>query len=165
MTLNTRLDFYRQIEEILLENDGLITPELEKLIEEIDINVQEKVDAYMAVLDRNKVDAEFFTQRAEKFYNVAKGKKLTIDRIKDRLKNLMLEHGKNELLGTEERFLLKPTKPRLLVDEKFVPQNFFMEVKTIEPDKELIRQALEAGHAVSGCELQPSYSITKYVRK
>lgn len=164
-TLNELLDLSRELESKLIDSGGLFTPEIEALVTTLDVSLPEKIDSYAMVIDRIESNAEWFAQQAEKYALIEKGLKKSSEGIRQRLKELMLANSMDELLGDIERFKLSPSKPKLIVNDDLVPDNYLMETRTITPDKDAIREALGKGEAVQGCKLEPTFALRRFVRK
>jgi hypothetical protein len=165
-TLNELLDLSREIENRLIEADGLITPDIEALTNILDVSLPEKIDGYAIVIDRMEANAEWFKAQAYKYALVQKGLERASENIRTRLKEIMIQREVADLAGNTERFKLSPSKPRLLIgDETKIPTQFLIETKTISPDKDAIRAALTKGDKVESCVLEPSFSLRRYVKK
>lgn len=147
------------LDELLLESGGDITDEqtdaivMEWMVEIVN-DVKNKVDGYEHKQTYLKQSADRLHQYADKFYNAAKSMDKISDSLKTRLKNLMIDHGKNELVGNMFVFKLSQSKPSVLItDESSIPVELIDTVVTTKPNKERIKTMIEAGIEVKGASL------------
>lgn len=85
------------------------------------------------------------------------GLKLQAEELKNELKDLL---GGKKLETPELTIAFRKTTSVAITDESKLPA-WMIRTKTVkEPNKDLIRQALDDGHAVSGAELRTNLSVT-----
>lgn len=154
------------LHDLLIECDGEITDaEAEAAIDgwlaEMQTALETKVDNYCALIreyesraDARELEAKRLMVGAGAYNNNAK-------RLKGRLKGFLELHGIARL--ETERFLLSVQrnggKAPLVVPERWeqepasAPEAW--QRRVIQLDKEAIREALEAGEQVDGCEIAP----------
>lgn len=155
-----------QIEKLLAESEGEITPDLEKAIIVLNENMPTKVDSYAHILGKLDLDAKYWESEADKYYKMAKGCKTLKDRIREQLKFYLSENHDVPLKGNTHEFKLKKSTPSLKIDREQLDLSYFMIIpESIEPDKDKIRDALKAGIDVNGAELLESWALTTVLRK
>jgi hypothetical protein len=167
-TLNEILQLTNLVTQKLLENSGLITPEISKLLDITEQGLPSKVDAYSAVLDRIEMDAGYFNEKAKEYRNASSQLSDAAVRLKARMKEAMITNGLLEIKGNDERFVLSPGKSAVeVVDQTIIPAKFKSEKITVETviDKDALRAELEKGALVKGVELRPVFSLRRYINK
>lgn len=151
------------IEQKIAEAGGELTPELEAALSNVDLSLAEKVEGYAHVIDRLESVSKYWNDKAEELYNVASGCANAAKRIKERLKQGMVEMSKEEVFGESIRYKLTPTKGSLVIsDASKIPDEFLMVETKKVPDKEKIRTALESFASVPGASLEGGYQLRKY---
>ena len=147
-----------QLHQLIDENDGELTPELEAQLEITTIGRQEKVTGclYIAREFRNK--ALFVKNEAKRLLEIAKQYDNTADKLEQNVLNSIINIGpvKTDFMSVTVR----RTKAVNIVDDKEVPEEF-CRVK-YEPNKTAIKEALDNGMEVPGAEIVENFSL--YVR-
>lgn len=160
-TLNELVSQAAQIEELLINSNGEITPELEAMILNVDFNLPQKLDNYSLLIERMKMVSEFYKSRAEKLLLIAKSCGEVEKRCKENLKNAMQTLGVDELKGVDIRFKLQKAKDKLILDETVPVEDRFLRVEYVV-DKTKITEALKQGEDVKGAHFEPSYYVREY---
>jgi hypothetical protein len=165
-TLHSLVQQAQAIEAAIVEVGGELSPELEKLLENLDLTIAEKLDGYSFIMDRFENEAAFFRTKADTFARVSKGLLLFQDKLKERVKLAMVAMGKDEVKGNEVRFKLSNSAPKLVIEnESMLPAAYQKIVQTVVPDKEKIREDLSIGLSVEGCKLVNGKSLRSYINK
>lgn len=161
-TLMVLVNEAMNLEKMMIESGGEITPEIEAALAVKEVSLPEKVDGYSYILDRMSDMEEHFKARAEFFKEAAKHCKAAHERLTYNIKYAMQEMGTNELQGHDVRFKLAPTQGTLAIqDEEMVPVEFKKEIITTEIDKKALKEALVKGE-VPGATLTPGFSLRTY---
>lgn len=151
-----------QLEKMLIEAGGEITPEIEALLTVKEVNLPQKVDNYSFILERMKSAEAFYKERSELFSSAARAFKNAQATLKERLKMAMHEMGVDELSGEEIRFKLSKSKPSLVIDElAAIPTEYFEQVVQNELQKDKLTEDLKIGE-VPGAHLEDSFSLRSY---
>lgn len=90
--------------------------------------------------------------------------KETRDRAKSIIKNEMVTIGNHEMLGNMFRALCHESEPKLIVDETYLPKDFYRIVQDAVPDKDMIKSYLKKGYQIPGCRLEPVHRLTLRVK-
>lgn len=150
------------LEQKLLESQGETNPEIEALLVVEAELLPAKVDNYSLFMNRCKAVEQFYLERADFFYKVAKQLSNVQDQLNTNIKIAMQTMGVDELSGKDVRFKLQGVKAKVvIVDETLIPEDYKKEVIKYEIEKERLRGDLEIG-AVPGARLEKSYSLKTY---
>lgn len=149
----------------LIENEGEITPELEERLNQIQIDLPEKVDAYIFIMDALEAQESLYKKKADFFSTLARAHGNTREKIKGRVKYLMQESKRDEICGNDYRFKLSPSKPALKINPDLIPAKFTREQVEIVIDKPAIEKAIVAGEEVPGAHFETSVSLRIYANK
>lgn len=164
-TLLRRAEEKRALYQLIQEAGGEIGPILDQWESEITTNLKEKADNCNSLIESIELEESYFREKSKQCSEVARTLANARERLKDRIKYVMISTGVNEIEGNEIRFKLSNTKPALVLDEATLPVSWKMEIITIEPDKERIRAALEQGEFIPGATLKESHALRVYINK
>ena len=149
------------IQEELESLDGQeLTPELElkllELMSNLDETAQEwhrKVDNYCKLIASLNASAKARKAESDRLKELAGLDQLKADRLKDRLKDSLKLRDQSKVKTTLFNLsVCKNSRPSLTIPEvENLPDEFTKLVK--EPDKEAIKEALESGQEIEGCQL------------
>jgi hypothetical protein len=158
-----------RIDELLVETDGEIVPEIENLMQELTRVETEtlpaKVDAIRGVIDRSNSLSDRYAEYEALYYRLKKGHQNVVERLKSWVKVNMQERGLREMVGHHFSYRIARTQASLEVNPKELPDEYFIETVTRVPDKDRIRFHLEQGVVVPGARLIESYALRASVKK
>lgn len=161
-TLVTLVTEAAAIEQALIESGGEIGPELEALIPKIEGDLALKVDSYAYLIDRMKMNCEFYKQKAKDLTDLAKKCEAFSERLQDNMTFSMLSLGKDELNGNEFRYKLQKSESAKILDEKAIPAEFQVIKVTETPDRVAIKNAIKEGREVPGAALEVKVKAQRY---
>lgn len=166
-SLHDLVAYSNHLVEILISQDeGDTSEEVVQTLVSLENQIANKVDSYVYVTDRLKVEAEYMKEKAKEFSNAARVLTNAADRIKLRVKEVMRESDMTEIKGEDFRLKLTPTKPRLVLgDMEDIREDYKVEVIVKQIDKDKIVEALMAGLEVEGAHFEESFALRKYVNK
>lgn len=155
------------LESLLLEAEGDLTnPALEEWMTINEENMAGKIDAYKHMMDHMEAGIEYFKQKAIEAVQARKIYENQIERMKERLRFTMTELTTSELIGTDYRFKLSKTKPKVIItDDQKIPVCYLTEKLEYTPNKEAIKIAIEKGEIIQGAHLEENYSLKPYFNK
>lgn len=164
-TLSNLIYEANELAQALIESEGQITEELEKLLLKNEQNLAQKVDSYAYCLTRLETENKYWKAEADRLNKVADSFKMAKERLKERLKAYLLETPNHQIQGQLNTFKLAKSKPSLKVNIDQVPDEYKILVSTVEIDKDKIRESLTLGQNVPGAELIESYSLKSSVNR
>lgn len=148
------------IETMLLESQGELTPEIETALTVSGSDMAEKVDSYSYIIDRFAALEMHYKSKAEFFSAISK----QCDNVQKRLKNnvqfAMQSLGKTELLGEDIKFKLSSTSGSLFItDEEMVPVEYKTEKMVTTINNKSVKDDIAKGKVVPGAEIKPGFSL------
>lgn len=163
-SLVTLVDETAKLESALIESNGEVTEEIEKMLEIKDIQLPEKVDNYALMIDRMDMLATFYKQKADVFIKLNKLANQVADRCHTNLKNAMLKMETTELNGFDIRYKLVNSNHACVIDDESKLDGAYKisEVVT-KVDKKRLVEDLKLGVPVEGAHLEQGQSLRKYV--
>lgn len=148
------------IETMLLESQGELTPEIESALSVNETDMAAKIDSYSYILDRFAALEKHYYDKANFFVEVAKRCGSVQERLKNNVKYSMQALGKTELLGEDIKFTLKPTAGSLnIIDEEMIPVSYKSEKLVTEINKKTLKDDIAKGAVVPGAEIKPGFSL------
>lgn len=150
------------LERILEESGGELTPEIEAELSQLDLQTAAKLDGYYAFMERCKTIGGLWESRAQEMQKIAKAHYTVAERLKDGIQYAMSTMGVQEIVGNFKRAKLQPTKGRLVIDEKLLPEEYKLQVIATVPDKERIREKLEMFEEIPGAKIEGGQSVRFY---
>lgn len=163
-TLKDLLATSNELTQQLVESGGEITPEIDAQLMVMTDHLPDKVDSYEFVMRRLGHEEEYWSARAEEAARIAKSCKAAAERLKERVKYLMLEHGVNELKGNDSKIVLQNSTPKLVIDESKLPAKYWITETVSKPNKPLIRQQM-ASEEIPGVVLEPTTALRTYANR
>lgn len=152
------------IELMLLENGGELTPEVEKQLEILDVATPVKIDNYFSLMERFDALKAVFKKKSEDMAQISKSYDAANERLKYNLREAMGIAELDELKGNDYRFKLCDSPPAVIIEnEDAVPSAYKVVTQTTKIDKKRIGEDLAIGVPVPGCSLSRSRSLRKYI--
>lgn len=142
---------YRAIENILAENGGDLTPELETLLNITEENRDEAVKSIFYLMSEKEDEVEALKTRIEKLSEIKKRKEITMNSCKKSLETAVMQFG--ELSVDEFKLKTRISKSVNVYDEDKLPKEYLTEKISYVPDKKAIGEILKKGEFVNGAEL------------
>lgn len=141
----------QRIFEVIEENDGELTPELEEELDITNKNFKDKIEAYCQVLTIYNSDVECCKNEKDRVNSIQKVKKNTIERIKQRLLEAVEQFG--EIGKTGNKVIETPTRKLFTKDIKSVEENELRKTKLTQYVINFIRELQQQGILELGEEI------------
>jgi hypothetical protein len=146
----------------IAENGGEITPELDAMLVEVELDVATKVDNYALVLERFKFEQDHWKAKSDFYRKLAKAAERVQDRLTDAIKQVALARGTDEVKGVDYRFKLVRQKDAVDVNEDVLPRDYKKAVTEWVPEKERILQDLDLGLEIPGAVRREVFGLRTY---
>ncbi len=166
-TLRSLVEISHEIIRKLTDSEGLITPEIEALLEVRDIHLPGKIDGYSIAMDRLQLEEDYWDKKAKALQAAADSFSAARGKLKANIKAAMNSLEVDELKGEAYRFKLSKLKPKLVLDKSKIPEEYQQTIVTTthEPDKEKIELALLENKFVDGAKYEDVSSLRIYINK
>lgn len=145
--------------EMMIIEGGGASPEIEAELRSLTTNI----DLSAELIEQCESRSDYFRKKAAFFASVAKNFERAESYMRQMIKDDMIAHNITELLGTDVRFKLSNSKPKLVIDEATLDQAYIMHVP--QPDKRKIEEALSLGLEVPGAQFEEVKALRSYVNK
>jgi hypothetical protein len=148
VTLQQIGEEFADLDRLLEESGGELTPAIEERLAQVSLAEREKVDAYIGYVKSLEADAQAAKSLADELLAKAKTKMARAEFLKGRVEGYMILQGRDELAGTIWKFAFQKNggkAPVVLGSEN--PDDFpDLCVRTVRSiDREAVRTLLEAG--------------------
>jgi hypothetical protein len=160
MNLSEILHQLADIEIMLIESKGELSPEDEGKLKLFTESLTEKVDGYKHFFDRIEMSINYWKGKENEAYEIRKALEKNLENAEEHLKQVMLHKQVRELVGDSYIFKLSPTKGRVeVIDEAMAKELYPREKITVTVDAERLRQDLENGIDMRCGKIIQTYSL------
>jgi len=155
-----------EIERIIIESEGELTPDVEQALAVSEITLPDKVEGYHNILERVELMTEHYKRQAEFFAKLKKSCENFEKALKENIKTAMRITKTDEIQGNTIVYKLCPSTPSLVVfDKEALPAEYKKQVVETVVDNKRIKEHLSAGLSVDGARLDPTDSLRKFGKK
>jgi hypothetical protein len=144
-------EVYNEIEN----NGGEMTPELEQSLEITEAERLTKGEGYVYVIKQLRSQSDMIKSEIKRLQELAKRYENSADKLSDTLLQSVVAHG--QIKTAFVTISSRKSKSVSITDESLLGAEF-MRIKT-EPNKTLIKEALDAGKEVAGALIVENYSL------
>jgi hypothetical protein len=132
-----------------------MTPELEATLEITEAERLTKGEGYVYVIKQLRSQSEMIKSEIKRLQELAKRYENSADKLADKLLQSVVAHG--QIKTAFVTISSRKSKSVSITDESLLGAEF-MRVKS-EPNKTLIKEALESGQEVAGALIVENYSL------
>lgn len=144
--------------EMLEENGGEITPEIEQMLAINAENFVAKAEGYAEVITKYAHISANAAERIKQFQTIKKIADNAERRMKERLQQAMEEYGLTKVECGLRKLSLRTSQAVEISDEAKLPNEYIKVATSV--DKSALRADLMAGVVVEGAELKTNKSLT-----
>lgn len=164
VSIRDMTNLFTEIYGLIAEADGEISEENQTKLEALYNKAATKVDSADFIIEKYSHDAEYFKQMAKRYTSMARQCETVVDRVKDRVIQMMQAANVSEIQGASVRAKISDTKGEIVIDDPSKLPASCVIVKT-EPNKVAIRVAIESKKEVPGAHIKINKSLRFSVRK
>ena len=149
---------YKEIQEIIEENEGIIPEDLEKKFEELCSDRTKKIENIIKFIKNLELYSKTAKNEAEKLQDKSKSAQKKADYFRNLL-TIVLGEG-NKWKSTIASVSWGSSSSVEIIDEKLIPENYVQKVVEEKIDKIAIKAAINSNIDVPGAKLNTS----KYIK-
>jgi|SRR5665647_324994 len=144
---------YLKLQE-LIESGEMTEEELQDTLDSIDDAIEVKADGYARIIKMLDGNINTLKTEIERLNSRKNGLEMNADKLKETLKQAMIETGKEKIKTDLFSISVANNPPAVKVtNEALIPKEYFV-VKTTESlNKTLLKDILKSGQTVEGAEL------------
>lgn len=149
-----------QINAMLEDSEGEITPEIEELLAINDQNLTMKAGQYRNAIMNNNMEIEAAKAEIKRLQSYCKAKERDNDIMSQRIKDAMTLRSMKEIKidgGVGGRFSFRTSKQVVVDDETKLPDTCFVTKR--ELSKTAIKDAIEAGTELEGAHIEEKQNL------
>lgn len=150
---------YLQLAEILKDNGGELTEELEHALSINKENLTTKATNYAFVIKDMQHESDILDAEIERLQGMKKVRDNSVERLKFAIDNAMKLYGVEEILLPNLKINFRKSTSVKITDETKLPKKFIKKTATEAVDKKSILEALKSGEKVRGAELSPNKKL------
>lgn len=150
---------YKQLESILIENEGELTPDLEQALQINQDQLQAKGISYGYVIKSIEAESDIIDTEIKRLTQLKKVRDNAVERLKTTLKQAMEMYGVLELKTPTLKISFRKSESVEIIDMDLLDKKYIT-VKTTEmPNKTEIKEALKRGEVIEGAELRTNNNL------
>ena len=148
-----------EINRMLEENGGELTPELEEALLITEENLNQKAEGYCKAIAIYNGQAATLDEEIKRLTAKKKVAENAVARMKDALKATMNVLELDKINAGTFTISTRKSKSLEVLDEALIPEKYKETVTTIKVDKNAIKDAIKNGVNIDGVELRENKSI------
>lgn len=160
MTLYDIAAEQQHILDILEENGGELTPELEEALALTAENFENKAEGYIEAIAKYRDLQEAAAERIKKMQQTKKTAENCEKRLKERLLFAMGIFGESKKEVGIHKLSVRNNVSVGIEDESLLPECYIKTTTVTAPDKAAILTALKEGQVIPGASLETNQSLT-----
>lgn len=141
---------YIELTELLIENGGELTPELEERLAINSEQIEQKGRGYGFVIKQLANDIKTIKEEKKRLDSLLKSRENASKRLKEVLTNAMNLHDITEIKTETLNINFRNSKKIVVEDINLLDKDFQNYKEVITADKEMIKIAIESGESVIG---------------
>lgn len=148
----------QELNNLLEESYGELTPELEQALELNLDNFSAKAEGYVKAIKNYKAESDAIAEEIKRLQEKKKVCENAVNRMKTALSTSMYIFGMNKVQAGLFKISLTTSKAVNIIDENAIPE-YYKRVK-YEVSKTDIKKAIESGETIEGAEIVENKSVT-----
>lgn len=149
----------RELWDKIAEQEGELTEEDIQALENLNIAKDEKVKGYGVIIREIMSDINNVNQEIERLKKIEKRLQSKADWLSSTLSRFMHDNEMPEYKSLEVNITFRPSKQLRIEDESKLAKKWFKTEKVTKVDKQAIKDFINAGGKVKGCEIISKQNI------
>lgn len=150
----------------IASNGGELDDASEQMLKNLEHDLIKKASSVVFIKERLEHESEYWRQKAKTYSKIAQSCEKAADRLKESIKAAMLASDLTEIQDGDRLIKLTKSNPKLVIDDiNDIPDLYKHQIVSIEPDNEMIKNALKSGAAIPGARLENSPQLRVYNAK
>lgn len=150
---------YLQLAEILKDNGGELTEELEQALTINKENLTTKATNYAFVIKDMQHESNILDAEIKRLQGMKKVRNNSVERLEFAIDNAMKLYGVEEILLPNLKINFRKSTSVKITDSAVLPKKFIKKKTTESVDVASISAALKAGEKVKGAELSTNQNL------
>ncbi len=150
---------YKQLESILIENEGELTPDLEQALQINQDQLQAKGISYGYVIKSIEAESDIIDAEIKRLTQLRKVRDNAVERLKTTLKQAMEMYGVLELKTPTLKISFRKSESVEIIDMDLLDEKYITKKTTEMANKTEIKEALKRGEVIEGAELRTNNNL------
>lgn len=149
----------RELWNKIIQQDGELTEEDMQALESLEIAKEEKIKGYGVIIREMTSDIANIGQEIARLKGLEKRMQAKADWLTSNLSRFMHDNQMDEYKSLEVNITFRPSKQLQIEDESKLAKKWFKTEKVTKVDKQAIKDFINAGGKVKGCEIVEKKNI------
>lgn len=149
----------RALWDKIADQDGELTEEDIQALESLEIAKEDKIKGYGVIIREMLSETQKVSQEIERLKKIEKSMSNKADWLTNQLSCFMKAHQVNEFKSIEVNIAFRKSKSLLIEDESKLAKKWLRTEKVTKVDKQAIKDFINAGGKVKGCQIVENQNI------
>lgn len=149
-----------ELNALLEENGGELTPEIEERLQIHDYDINKKMESYCKAIRCYETSIEGIKSEIERLKARKESSEKAIERMKESMLNALEIFGINKIEAGTFKIGTRKSQAVEIDDENIVPDAYKIETVTTKVDKTAIKNAIKEGKEVEGAHIKENTNLS-----
>lgn len=150
-------DKFKLIQSLI--EDGADEEVFSQALEQIHVELSEKLEGYAMVIKNIESDVEGYKTEEKRLSTRRKSMENKVKRMKENMQQAMIAANERKIQGEKFTFTVQKNPPSLkVIDARWIPARFFTQPEPVLDKKSLLNE-IKDGKEVKGAEIKQGESI------
>ena len=149
----------RELVELLIENGGEITDDINLALQITQEQLQAKGISYGMVVKQLDSEVDIINSEIARLQVLKVSRTKTIDRLKDTLKRAMDTFEIEKIESPLMKISFRNSESVDVEDQRLIPMKYMVEKTTHTPDKDMIKKSIKLGYDVAGATIKVNRNL------
>lgn len=150
---------YISLAESIIDNDGLLSEEMEAALQINKDQLENKSQCYGFIVRQLEGECDMIDNEIKRLEAMKKSRGKTVDRLKESVSKAMLLYEIDKIETPTIKISFRKSESIEIEEESLIDEKYMTVKTTKTPDKKAIKEAIKAGEIVLGVTLKENQNI------
>ena len=150
---------YISLAEQIIDNDGLLSEEMEAALQINKDQLENKSQCYGFIVRQLEGECDMIDNEIKRLEAMKKSRGKTVDRLKESVSKAMLLYEIDKIETPTIKISFRKSESIEIEEESLIDEKYMTVKTTKTPDKKAIKEAIKAGEIVLGVTLKENQNI------
>lgn len=150
---------YISLAESIIDNDGLLSEEMEAALQINKDQLENKSQCYGFIVRQLEGECDMIDNEIKRLEAMKKSRGKTVDRLKESVSKAMLLYEIDKIETPTLKISFRKSESIEIEEESLIDEKYMTVKTTKTPDKKAIKEAIKAGEIVLGVTLKENQNI------
>lgn len=150
---------YISLAEQIIDNDGLLSEEMEAALQINKDQLENKSQCYGFIVRQLEGECDMIDNEIKRLEAMKKSRGKTVDRLKESVSKAMLLYEIDKIETPTLKISFRKSESIEIEEESLIDEKYMTVKTTKTPDKKAIKEAIKAGEIVLGVTLKENQNI------